>query len=55
MRWGIISTGWIASCFAKALNGVPEARIVAVASRGIERANKFGDEYPLFGDVRWCG
>lgn len=45
VRWGILSTGWIASCFAHALNGVSDAEVVAVASRGIEKANSFGDKY----------
>jgi len=47
VRWGILSTGWIASCFAHALNGVPEAEVVGVASRGIEKANTFGDKYNI--------
>lgn len=41
IRWGIISTGHISGKFATALSLLPEAELVAVASRNIETANKF--------------
>src|SRR5437762_3166829 len=33
MRWGVISTGWIARTFIAAVRQSEEARVVAVASR----------------------
>lgn len=46
VRWGILSTGSIASQFVQAFAEVPahEGEIVAVASRSSEAANRFGDE-----------
>jgi len=45
VRWGIIGLGSIANKFAKDLQLVAEAELVAVASRSIEKANMFGNEY----------
>eukprot|EP00026_Physarum_polycephalum_P012872 Phypoly_transcript_13215.p1 GENE.Phypoly_transcript_13215~~Phypoly_transcript_13215.p1 ORF type:complete len:342 (-),score=55.92 Phypoly_transcript_13215:36-1061(-) len=47
VRWGILSTGSIASTFVKALKGVPEAEVIAVGSRGLEKANAFGDLHKI--------
>lgn len=44
-RWGIIGTGNIAHQFARGLQAVPDAQLVAVASRTQEKADKFGDEF----------
>ena len=45
IRWGIIGTGNIAHQFARGLQSVPDAELVAVGSRTKESANKFGDEF----------
>jgi predicted dehydrogenase len=45
IRWGILSTGWIAKKFAEGLSVLPDAEIVAVGSRAQETADAFGDEY----------
>lgn len=45
IRWGIISTGFIARQFAAGLSVLPEAELVAVGSRTEESANQFGDEF----------
>jgi len=47
IRWGIISTGFIARQFAKGLTVLPEAELVAVGSRTAETANQFGDEFDV--------
>jgi len=45
IRWGILSTGWIAKKFAEGLSVLPDAEIMAVGSRAQETADAFGDEY----------
>ncbi len=45
LRFGIVGTGTIAHRFAEAIKNVPEAELVAVASRTKENAEKFGDEF----------
>jgi len=45
IRWGIIGTGFIAHQFARDLAGLDDARLVAVASRTKESADKFGEEF----------
>ncbi|MEA1786278.1 Gfo/Idh/MocA family oxidoreductase [Arenibacter sp. GZD96] len=45
IRWGIVGPGKIAQSFAKDLAFVPEGRLVAVASRSMERATAFAQEY----------
>ena len=42
--WGIIGTGRIATTFAKALEELPDARLVAVGSRTADRAEAFARE-----------
>ncbi|HEX9998624.1 MAG TPA: Gfo/Idh/MocA family oxidoreductase [Abditibacterium sp.] len=49
ISWGIVGTGH-AKEFAKALQALPEARIVAVTSRFQERAEAFGQEF----NVPYC-
>lgn len=45
IRWGIIGIGKIAIKFAKDLQSVPNATLVAVASNSIERANEFAKDF----------
>lgn len=47
IRWGILSTGWIAKKFAEGLSVLPDAEIVAVGSRVQETANAFGDRFSV--------
>lgn len=47
IRFGIVGTGTIAHRFAEAIKNVPEAELVAVASRTKENADKFGDEFDI--------
>lgn len=47
IKWGILSTGWIAHKFVKALQVVENSEIVAVGSRTIESAHKFAEEYTI--------
>ncbi len=47
VRWGIISTGHISGKFAEALEILPEAELVAVASRTINSAKEFADKYNI--------
>lgn len=47
IRWGIISTGHISRKFATALALLPEAELVAVASRDVETAKQFAAEFNI--------
>jgi predicted dehydrogenase len=47
IRWGILGTGKIATAFANALKDTPDAKLVAVASRTVDSANKFGAEFSV--------
>ncbi len=47
IRFGIVGTGTIAHRFAQAVRNVPDAELVAVASRTEENAEKFGDEFDI--------
>ncbi|MBI5091015.1 MAG: Gfo/Idh/MocA family oxidoreductase [Candidatus Hydrogenedentes bacterium] len=45
MRWGILGTGSIAKQFARGLQAVPDARLVAVGSRTGATADAFGKDF----------
>jgi predicted dehydrogenase len=47
IRWGILGTGRIASDFAQALQDTPGAVLAAVASRSLEKAVAFGQEFHI--------
>lgn len=47
IKWGIISTGNISAKFAEALKILPEAELVAVASRDQETANTFAKKHNI--------
>ena len=46
IRWGILACGRIAKKFASDLKHVEGAELVAVASRDIDKAKEFANEYP---------
>ncbi len=45
VRWGILGPGTIARKFARGLEVIPEAELIAVGSRSYERAEVFADEF----------
>ncbi|MDH7914301.1 Gfo/Idh/MocA family oxidoreductase [Winogradskyella sp. SYSU M77433] len=45
IRWGIIGAGKIATKFAKDLSTVPNTKLYAIASRNLEKAKVFGQEF----------
>ncbi len=45
IRWGILGLGGIAHKFANDLNLVENAEITAVASRNVDKAQEFGEQY----------
>jgi predicted dehydrogenase len=55
LRWGVIGTGWIAERFVAALQASTGQQVVAVASRGLDRATAFADRMGIpaaFGSYR---
>ena len=47
IRWGILGPGSIAHKFATGLKVIPDAEIVAVGSRDLQRANTFADTFDV--------
>ena len=47
IRWGILGTGWIANEFAQGLSQLSDAELVAVGSRTLESAERFGTLYEV--------
>ena len=47
IKWGILSTGWIAHKFATALQVADNSELYAVGSRTVESAKKFAGEYHI--------
>ena len=47
IRWGILGPGGIAHKFADALKAIPDAEIVAVGSRDLQRADAFADTFDV--------
>ena len=48
IRWGILSTGHIASVLTRDLALLPdEAEVVAVGSRSLDKAQRFAAEYQI--------
>jgi predicted dehydrogenase len=47
IRWGILATGNIASQFATGLKHVPDAELLAIASRSQETADAFGQRFDV--------
>lgn len=47
MRWGILGPGSIAHKFAIGLKAIPDAEIVAVGSRDLQRADTFADAFDI--------
>jgi dihydrodiol dehydrogenase / D-xylose 1-dehydrogenase (NADP) len=47
IKWGLLAPGGIAHQFARGLKVIPDAELIAVGSRSIERANKFADEFDI--------
>ncbi|MGW0707977.1 Gfo/Idh/MocA family protein [Streptomyces sp. NPDC002643] len=55
VRWGILATGGIAAAFTADLVDLPDAEVVAVASRGEESAKGFAERFGIpraYGDWR---
>ncbi|POX54755.1 oxidoreductase [Streptomyces sp. Ru71] len=55
VRWGILATGGIAAAFTADLVDLPDARVVAVASRSEESAEAFAERFGIeraYGDWR---
>lgn len=47
IRWGILGPGTISQKFATGLKTIPDAEIVAVGSRDLQRANIFADAFDI--------
>jgi len=45
IRWGILGPGRIAEQFAQGIHAAPDAELVAVGSRSIDSAHRFGDRF----------
>lgn len=47
IKWGILAPGHIAHRFAQHLSSIPDAKIIAVGSRSLERAQQFASTYNI--------
>lgn len=47
LRWGLIACGNIAARFAKGLATTPDAEVVAVGARSLDRARRFADTHGI--------
>ncbi|MYG08361.1 Gfo/Idh/MocA family oxidoreductase, partial [Candidatus Poribacteria bacterium] len=47
VRWGILGPGGIAHKFADALKAIPDAEIIAVGSRDLQRSDAFADTFDV--------
>ncbi|MGA5050738.1 Gfo/Idh/MocA family protein [Streptomyces cellulosae] len=47
VRWGILATGGMAATFTADLVNMPDAEVVAVASRSVESAKTFADRFGI--------
>lgn len=47
INWGILGTGRMANSFATAVTGVEDAKLLAVASRQIQRAKEFASKFSI--------
>ncbi len=47
IRWGILGTGLIADIFSACLNEAPQAKLIAVGSRDVQRAKEFGQRHNI--------
>jgi predicted dehydrogenase len=47
IRWGILGTGKIAQYFTEDLSLEPDAELIAVGSRSMESANRFGESFRI--------
>src|ERR1043166_761118 len=47
IRWGILGAGNIANRLAEGVNFLPDADLLAVGSRDIEKANAFADKHQI--------
>ncbi|MGB7440199.1 MAG: Gfo/Idh/MocA family oxidoreductase [Coleofasciculaceae cyanobacterium] len=47
INWGILGTGVIANKFAKGLKSVPSSKLLAIASRKIEKAHFFAEKHKV--------
>ena len=47
IRWGILGPGTISRKFATGLKAIPDAEIIAVGSRALQRANTFADTFNI--------
>src|SRR5690242_13491386 len=47
VRWGILGPGSIANRLAEGVLALPNARLAAVGSRDLTRANEFGEKYGI--------
>jgi predicted dehydrogenase len=47
LRWGIVGPGWIAHRFVESLRAYTTQRVVAVGSRGVQRAQAFAAQWSV--------